>query len=123
MENPFKNIKNIFDKKAKTKEEHKSEKDIATEKQLPYVNVVGFELDNPKKPDQGAFELDWNIYFVNQLRKEGYQGTTDEDVVDQWFQKVCRNVALETWEQYDADPDNRATVTKTKRDDGLTEVS
>jgi hypothetical protein len=67
MENPFKNIKNIFDKKSKTKEEHKSEKDIATEKQLPYVNVVGFELDNPKKPDQGAFELDWNIYFVNQL--------------------------------------------------------
>ena len=120
MDNPF---KNMFGKKAKTKEEHKTEKEIATEKQLPYVNVVGFELDDPKKPDQGAFELDWNVYFVNQLRKEGIQGTTDEDVVDQWIQKVCRNVALETWEKYDADPENRTAVNKVKRDDGTTEVS
>ena len=63
------------------------------------------------------------IYFVNQLRKEGYQGVKDEDVVDQWFQKVCRNVALETWENYDADPENRTTVNKVRRDDGKTEVS
>ena len=123
MENPFKQLGDIFKKKPKTKAEHKSEKDTATEKQLPYVNVVGFELDNLEKPDQGAFELDWNVYFVNQLRKEGYQGSKDEDVVDQWFQKVCRNIALETWEKYDADPDSRGTVTKTKRDDGKTEVS
>ena len=39
------------------------------------------------KPDQGAFELDWNVYFVNQLRKEGFQGTTDEDVVDHLVSK------------------------------------
>ena len=121
MENPFKNL--FKSKKTKTKEEHKSEKELATDKQLPYVNVVGFELDNPSKPDQGAFELDWNVYFVNQLRKEGYQGTTDEDVVDNWFQKVCKNVALQTWEQYDADPDNRTTVKVVKRDDGKTEGS
>ena len=120
MENPF---KKLFEKKPKTKKEHKSDKDLATEQQKPYVNVVGFELDNPKKPDLGAFELDWNVYFVNQLRSEGYQGVKDEDVVDQWFQKVCRNIALETWENYDADPENRGTVTKTKRDDGKTEVS
>ena len=42
---------------------------------------------------------------------------------DQWFQKVCRNVALETWEKYDADPENRTAVNKVKRDDGTTEVS
>ena len=121
MENPF---KKLFGKesKAKTKKEHKSDKELATEKELPYVNVIGFDLDKGN-PSQGAFELDWNIYFINQLRGEGYQGKTDEDVVDNWFQKVCKNVALETWENYDADPENRSTVNEVKRDDGKTEIS
>ena len=62
MENPFKKLFGAGSK-AKTKEEHKSEKDVATEKELPYINVVGFDLDK-NNPSQGAFELDWNVYFI-----------------------------------------------------------
>ena len=43
----------------------------------------------------GFFELDWNEYFVLQLRTEGYQGETDESVVDLWFQDLCRNIGSE----------------------------
>ena len=32
---------------------------------------------------------------------------TDQDIVDRWFNDVCRNVALELYEQVQADPDNR----------------
>jgi hypothetical protein len=58
----------------------------------------------------GAFELDWNDKFVINLIKAGYKqrdDDTDQIIVDRWFQTVCRNVALEYYEQQQADPDNR----------------
>jgi hypothetical protein len=32
----------------------------------------------------------------------GYKGDKEEDLVDQWFQDVCRHVVLETYEQEQA---------------------
>jgi hypothetical protein len=43
----------------------------------------------------GFFELDWNEYFVLQLRSAGYTGETDEAIVDKWFQELCRGVGAE----------------------------
>jgi hypothetical protein len=50
---------------------------------------------------------------------------TDADVVDRWFTAVCRNVVLETWEQYEAlNKVERDRVIKTRNlGDGLSEVS
>jgi hypothetical protein len=72
----------------------------------PWVNVLGIEVD-PENPGAGAFELDWNDVFVARLIKSGYQGKTDADVVDNWFQDVCRHVVMETYAQEQADPANR----------------
>ena len=99
-------IKNVFKKKEEPKPKQqrkskKSEKDIATDKKEPWVNVLQVELD-PENPGNGSFELDWNDYFVAKLVKSGYQGKTDEDIVDNWFQDICRHVVLETYQQYDA---------------------
>jgi hypothetical protein len=50
-------------------------------------------------------------------------------IVERWFQTVCRNVALELYEQQQADPENRAMATDMRvvraKDlgDGRTEVS
>lgn len=98
----------------------KSAKEIATENREPYVSVVQVDID-PNKPGQGAFELDWNEFFVAQLMQAGYEGKNDEQIVDQWFQDVCRNIVLETFEQYQADVGNRHN----RRDlgDGRVEVS
>ena len=52
--------------------------------------------------ERGAFELDWNDLFVAKLIRAGYQGKTDNDIVDNWFQDVCRNVVLESYEQEQA---------------------
>lgn len=58
----------------------------------PYVEVVKITIPNPKDPTVGYFELDWNDAFVKQLREAGYSGRKDEDVVDQWFNDLCRGV-------------------------------
>ena len=91
----------------------KSPKDIATEKGEPWVNVLGIEVD-PENPGAGAFELDWNDIFVARLIKSGYQGKTDADVVDNWFQDVCRHVVMETYQQEQADPEKRTQPVQRK---------
>ena len=85
----------------------KSTKDIATEAGEPWVNVLGIEVD-PENPGAGAFELDWNDIFVARLLKSGYQGKTDADIIDNWFQDVCRHVVMETYQQEQADPEKRS---------------
>ena len=82
----------------------KSAKELATEKKEPYVNVLSMDVD-PDNLHAGAFELDWNEYFVARLVKAGYmmnKDDTDAEIVDRWFQNVCRHVVMETWEQEQA---------------------
>lgn len=96
-----------------------SPKDQATAEGRPWVNVLGLEFD-PQNPTVGSFELDWNELFVKQLLMSGYQGETEEQIVDQWFQGICRHVVAETWEQLQADPANR--VSRRDLGNGRTEV-
>ena len=105
----------------KTKVKVLSPKEEATAKGQPWVEVLGIEVDEAD-PGQGAFELDWNDVFITKLVRAGYQGKTDQDLVDNWFKAVCRNVVTETYEQDQADPEKRASR---RRDlgDGRTEVS
>ena len=107
-------------------EQTKSAKQIATENGESYVNILSMELD-PENVSQGAFELDWNDKFVADLVRHGYQmkpTDTDADIVDRWFQNICRNVVLETWEQEQAMNPERDRVVKTRNiGDGRSEVS
>ena len=87
--------------KAAPKPKKKTEKELATERGEPYVAILGMDVDHDNL-NEGAFELDWNDKFIANLRRAGYQGKADSDLVDQWFQNVCRNVVLETYEQEQA---------------------
>jgi len=99
----------------------KTPKELATERGEPWVEVLSMEIDK-ENPGQGSFELDWNDKFVANLVRAGYQGKTDQDIVDNWFRTVCQNVVLENYEQEMADPSNRPT---NRRDlgNGRTEIS
>jgi hypothetical protein len=106
--------------KSKTK---KTDKEIATAAGEPYVNIISMDID-PEQINNGAFELDWNEKFIANLVRAGYQQKPNEEehvIVDRWFQNVCRNVALETYEQEQADPDIRYTQSR-DLGDGYTEV-
>lgn len=114
----------------KKKEESKlSEKEQATLNNEPYISIVKVEVD-PNDINNGAFELDWNDKFVLNLVKSGYKqrdDDTDQIIVDRWFQVVCRNIALEIYEQQQADPEKRTDSIRIiqQRDigNGRTEVS
>jgi hypothetical protein len=99
----------------------KSDKDLATERGDPYVAILSMDVD-PENIHQGAFELDWNEKFVANLIRAGYVGKTDADIVDQWFQNVCRHVVMETWEQEQAMNPTRFTRSR-DIGNGRTEVS
>lgn len=104
-----------------------SPKEEATMKGEPYVNIVKMSVD-PNDIHNGEFELDFNDKFVLNLIKAGYkmkEDDTDVIIVDRWFQTVCRNVALEMYEQTQADPSNRDVRNVVSRNlgNGRTEVS
>ncbi len=100
-----------------------SDKEKATAAREPYINITSIELD-PSDIGNGAFELDWNEFFIANLVKAGYRGKDDAQMVDQWFQNICRNVVMETFEQYEANNPRPATgIQRRDLGDGKTEVS
>ena len=105
---------------AKEQELEKSPKELATENKEPWVAVLNTHV-NKENIRNGFFELDWNEYFVLQLREAGYSGDTDEEVVDKWFQDLCRNVGAESG--VNMDRRGSGFVNRALRDDGRTEVS
>ena len=111
-------------KKTSRREAKKTAKELATEQGEPYVAILSVELD-PENIGSGAFELDWNDRFLAQLVRAGYQHRPNEPenvIVDRWFQTVCRNIVLETYEQEQADPELRR-ISKKRLDDGRSEIS
>lgn len=70
-------------------------KALATEKKQPWVAVLDTHV-NKDNVRNGFFELDWNEYFVLQLREAGYKGDSEEAIVDSWFGELCRNVGNES---------------------------
>ena len=109
----------------KVREDPKTAKQIATDKKEPYVNIVSLDVDLDNL-HQGAFELDWNEIFVARLVKAGYmikKDDTDAEIVDRWFQNVCRHVVMETWEQEEAIAKSGMWVRSTDVGNGRSEVS
>ena len=119
-------VKETLPKVKSTKK--KTDKEIADEKGEPWVSVTRVELD-PDNIGNGAFELDWNDKFVANLVRSGYQIKANEEdsvIVDRWFQEVCRNVAMENFEQWEANqPYDARPRVMDKRDlgNGKTQVS
>jgi len=102
----------------------KTAKELATEKGEPYVAVLSMDVD-PNNLHQGAFELDWNEKFISNLVRAGYQmkpDDADSDMIDRWFQNVCRHVVMETWEQEQANHPGRSANSR-DLGNGRTEIS
>jgi hypothetical protein len=118
----------IKEEKPRPKVKTKTAKELATEAGEPYVSVVSIELD-PDDAGNGAFELDWNEVFVARLVKSGFmqkKDDTDAEIVDRWFQSVCRNILNENYEQWEANQPVDARPRRVDRNDlgnGRTEIS
>lgn len=70
-------------------------KELATEKKEPWVAVLNTHV-NKDNVRNGFFELDWNEYFVLELKAAGYNGSNDEEIVERWFSDLCKNIGSES---------------------------
>lgn len=70
------------------------DKKVAGIRNEPYVNVLNMGID-PQNVVQGYFELDWNDEFIKMLQSAGLTGKNDEEIVNKWFNGVCRTVLLQ----------------------------
>jgi hypothetical protein len=114
---------NVFQVKDEVKKYTKNEqsaKEIATANKQPYIEVLNTHV-NPENVRFGFFELDWNDYFIEQLKTSGYQGNTPEEIVDLWFQDLCRNIGSEEGVDMNRRPSGYINVNRTN--DGKTEIS
>ena len=84
----------------------------------PWVKVLNMNV-SPDNPRNGFFELDWNKEFINMLTQNGYKGKSEEEIVDKWFQTLCRTIGNEQ----QVDVAGAGYVQINRRDDGKTEVS
>lgn len=68
------------------------EKRLATINNEPWVKVIEVSMTDPNDPTKGNFELDWNNLFIESLYEAGYSGRSDVEVIDQWFNDLCRGI-------------------------------
>ena len=95
-------------------------KELANEKNEPYIAVLDTKV-NADNPRNGFFELDWNEHFVVQLRLAGYTGANEEEIVDIWFQDLCRNIGQESG--IDMDRRGSGYINVNNLGDGKSEIS
>jgi hypothetical protein len=71
-----------------------TDKEKATLKHEPWVDVIGFKV-NPDNIRNGFFEIDWNEYWIEKLKYEGYgfDGDPEEEIVGRWYRDICTNAA------------------------------
>ena len=92
-------IKKLFKKQEQDPDTSKpglTEKEKATMKKESWVGVLNTHV-NKENVRNGFFELDWNEYFIIQLKEQGYgvEGDKDEEIVDRWFRELCANVVVD----------------------------
>ena len=102
----------------KTKNTKVNKKTKGSKSEEPMVKDIKVQVQ-PENPRNGFYELDWNDEFVNMIKQSGYQGETQEEVVDLWFQTLCRTVGNEQG----LDVTGSGYVQINRRTDGKTEVS
>ena len=102
----------------KTKKTTAKKKDSTKKSEEPWVKVLDMNV-NPDNPRNGFFELDWNDEFVNMLTQHGYEGASQEEIVDRCFQTLCRTIGNEQG----VDVTGSGYVQINRTPDGKTEVS
>lgn len=104
--NPFASKDKTVDAKATTEDQRRAilekEKAEATKAGKPWVAVLDTQV-NPGNIRNGFFELDWNNEFIEQLLDAGYNGESNEEIVDKWFRSIVIQMLEEEGQTTDRD--------------------
>lgn len=77
-------------------EKREGEKKIANLLNEPWVGIVEEGLDTSQGPNGFYFAFDWNDAWINLLRTSGYEGDTEDELMEKWFTDVCRNEVMQS---------------------------
>ena len=59
----------------------------------PWIGIIDQGFDETQGVNGVYFEFDWNIQWIDYLRMNGYTGNSEEEIVERWFQDVCKATA------------------------------
>ena len=91
------------------------QKESATLRNEPWVTIINMDFSKGHSLE-GSFELDWNDQWVEKLKADGYSGPTPDNIVNQWFMELSRNVAMEEFDGTgDFTADSAANLEAVKR--------
>jgi hypothetical protein len=65
-------------------------------KKEPFVVIVS---EGGMTEDGYPFELDWNDLFIEDLAKHGIEGSSDEEAVQMWLQRIMRAEDLDNYQE------------------------
>lgn len=68
-------------------------KQSATIRKKPWSAMINSHISETDATSV-EFEFDWNSYWIDYLRENGFTGYTDEQVVDAWFTAVCKTQVM-----------------------------
>jgi hypothetical protein len=90
-----------LDKKHEKIKDHEYRKELADINHEPFFEVLGGKMEMIDDKSTMGFELDWNDAFVNSLYKQGWKGSSQEEIVNAYFSEICRQMlADEEFESY-----------------------
>lgn len=101
-----------------TMTENEFNKKIANLKDEPFICVVKSEFDASMGINGVAFEFDWNERWIKDLVAAGYSGSNEDELIQKWFEDLCRSVLLDSADIHDAVPFNSSRTFSTS--DGRT---
>ena len=106
-----------LDLKFKKISQDEADKRHATINEQPWFRIIGGDHKMSGDTTQLTFELDWNDIFVEQLAKNGFGGRTDEEIVDLWFSRTCRETMIDDLEQViDEEPMGGSAFARTRKE-------
>lgn len=94
------------------------DKAVATIKGEPYIAVVDSQYDADQEVNGFYFEFDWNDKWIELLKENGYTGITDDQIVQRWFEDLCRGVIAETMVDDTIPFNSGRIINRMPRDDG-----
>jgi hypothetical protein len=51
----------------------------------PYIEIISEGIDSVGRI---KIEFDWNTAFILHLRNNGFEGTSEEEIIQKWFQAI-----------------------------------
>jgi len=71
------------------------QKGSATLRNEPWVAVIESNFNSEEGLSGFSVKLDYNDAFVEFLRANGFDGMVDEQLVNEWFNELCKQIATE----------------------------